>query len=89
MYDEKYVFSGKGVYDKGSPQVWLQSLHNYMAGRTEDMGRLLDWVGRQQAEIPQYLSGVHGLPLINCAEYREVSRQLWASSGRLWPAIPS
>jgi len=44
VYDEKYVPSGKGIYDKAWPQVWLQLLHNYMAGRTEDMDRVLDWV---------------------------------------------
>ena len=58
--------------------MWLQSVHNYMAGRTEDMDRVLDWVEKQQGVIPKDVSGVSGLPMINCAEYREVSRQLWA-----------
>ena len=56
LYDEKYVLSGKGIYDKVSPQVWLQSVHNYMAGRTEDMDRVLEWVEKQQGEIPKDLS---------------------------------
>ena len=76
MFDEKYVLSGKAVYDKALPQLWLQSVHNYMAGRTEDMDRVLDWVEKQQGEIPKDQSVVQGLSMINCAEYREVSRQL-------------
>ena len=57
LYDEKYVLSGNGVYDSKSPQVWLQSIHNYMAGRTEDMDRVLTWVEKQMSEIPRDPSG--------------------------------
>ena len=76
-------FREKDVYDKDSPQVWLQSFHHYMAGRTEDMDRVLDWVEKQQSEIPRDLPSMRGLPMINCAEYHEVSRQLWALLGPL------
>ena len=61
----------------------MQSVHNYMAGRTKDMNHVVGWVEKQQAEIPKDLSCVSGLPMINCAEYREVSRQLWAFLGPL------
>ena len=39
--------------------------------------------GKGVCEIPRDLSSVHGLPMINCAEYREVSGQLWAFLGPL------
>ena len=43
-----------------------------MTGRTEDMDRVLGCVEKQQSEILKDQSGIHGLPMINCAEYREV-----------------
>ena len=83
LYDEEYALSGKGIYDKASPHSWLQSVHNYMAGRTEDMDRVLDWAEKQQGETPKDLSSCHGLPFIDCAEYKEVSCQLRAFLGPL------
>ena len=87
LYDEKYVLSGKGLYDGKSPQVWLQSIHHYMAGRTEDMDRVLTWVEKQQSVIPRDPSGCTALPAIDL-DYREVSRQLWAFFGPLVSGNP-
>ena len=50
-YDGKYVLSGKGMYDKSSPQVWPQTIRNYFAGRAEAMDRVLEWVEKQRSEI--------------------------------------
>ena len=44
LYDEKYVLAGKGAYQPKSPQLWLQDVRDYLAGRCSDMDRVLDWV---------------------------------------------
>ena len=75
------------MYDGKFPQVWLQSIHNYMAGRKEDMDRALMWVEKQQSEIPRDPSGCAALPAIDL-DYREVSRQHWAFLGPLVSGNP-
>ena len=44
LYDEKYVLSGKGVYNPNSPQTWLQDLRDYLAGRSADLDQILGYV---------------------------------------------
>ena len=51
LYDERYVLSSKGTYDKYAPQVWLQTIRNYFVGRTEAVDRVLDWVGNTMAVV--------------------------------------
>ena len=43
LYDEKYVLSGKGIYNPKAPQSWLQDLRDYVAGRMADLDAILDW----------------------------------------------
>ena len=42
LHDEKYVLSGKGVYNPISSQTWLQDLRDYLAGRSADLDNILD-----------------------------------------------
>ena len=52
LYDEKYVLSGKGIYNPKAPQSWLQDLRDYHAGRSANLDAVLDWAERQSSEIP-------------------------------------
>ena len=72
--------SGKGRYDAKKPQEWLQSLRDYVAGRTAEMDPLLDWVEQQAEDIPFDLDRQPGsAPMVIVApNLREVSRQFWA-----------
>ena len=85
LYDEKYtMLPGLAVnkFDAKSPQSWLQSTRDYIAGRTSEMDPLLDWVEAQVEPItldmlanPPRASSV---PMLDAASLIEVSRQLWA-----------
>ena len=86
LYDEKFVLSGKGIFNAKAPQTWLQDIRDYLAGRSIDLDHVLDWVERQTVEIPMVPDQrVGDFPMfVHCpAEPREVSRQLWAFLGPL------
>ena len=51
LHDEKHVLSGKGLYDSKSPQLWLHSIEDYLAGRNAEMDPLLERVERRSDEI--------------------------------------
>ena len=51
LYDEKYILSGKELFDNKQPQLWLQSLRDYLAGRSAEMDSALDWVEAQKDEV--------------------------------------
>ena len=80
LYDEKYILSGKGMYDSKSPQTWLQNLRDYLAGRSADIDGVLDWAEGQSTEIPMVPDQRPGqFPMIDIpAPAKEISRQLWA-----------
>ena len=52
LYDEKFVLSGKGVFNAKAPQTWLQDMRDYLAGRSVDLDNVIDWAERQTIEIP-------------------------------------
>ena len=86
LYDEKFVLSGKGVFNAKAPQSWLQDIRDYLAGRSIDLDNVLDWAERQTIEIPMSPDQrVGDFPMfVHCpAEPRKVSRQLWAFLGPL------
>ena len=75
--------SGKAFYDAKNPQVWLQMIRDYVAGRTAEMDPLLDWVESRTEEIIDLdeISTESGgsAPMVDQAQtIREVARQLWA-----------
>ena len=49
----KWLLGGAGRYNKASPQVWIQGVGDYVAGRTSEMDRVLDWVESRSEEITQ------------------------------------
>jgi hypothetical protein len=51
LYDEKYLLNGKGLYDSKQPQLWLQTLRDYLAGRSAEMDKVLDWIEAQKEEV--------------------------------------
>ena len=54
LYDEKWITHpglDKNRYDSKSPQSWLQSTRDYVAGRTSETDPLLDWVEQQVEPI--------------------------------------
>ena len=82
----KYILSGKVEYDSRRPQEWLQSLRDYVAGRTAKLDPLLDWVELQSEEIPMDDIGLRqgSAPMVDAAkDLREVSRQFLALLGPL------
>ena len=90
LHDEKYVLAGKGAYQPKSPQLWLQDVRDYLAGRCSDMDRVLDWVESRRDEIEHSSLG-SGFPMLEHIGVHptEVSRQLWALLGPLVAADPS
>ena len=81
LYDEKYVLSGKGVFNAKAPQSWLQDLRNDLAGRSADLDAVLDWAEMQTTDIAAAPSqGAGDFPMFDqCpVEPKDVSRQLWA-----------
>ena len=54
LYDEKYIMPpalATHKYDHAKPLEWLQSARDYMAGRTEEIDGLLDWVEQRTEPI--------------------------------------
>ena len=80
---------GKGVYNTKSPQLWLQAIRDYMAGRHSDKDPLLDWGKKQVDQIEHRgtngatCGGVPNGLLVDLPGLQEVSRQLWALTGPL------
>ena len=85
LYDEKLILSGKGGYDPKSPQTWLQSTRDYLAGRTDEIDGVLDWAEAQTEPIASEPDrGNESFPMIHYAlSAKELSRQLWAFLGSL------
>ena len=86
LYDEKYVLSGKGMYNSKVPQSWLQDLRDYLAGRSADLDAILSWTEMQTSEIELAPSqGSGGFPLFDqiAVDPKEVARQLCAFWGPL------
>ena len=83
FYDEKYVMPpalAMHRYDYKKTLEWLQSLRDYMAGRTEEIDDLLNWVeARSEPIVLEVLTSADCVPMLKeCPSLREVSRQLWA-----------
>ena len=81
MYEEKKLTDDKIMYDKKKPLEWMQDLKDYLAGRTPEMDRVLDWAEKCTSDIDAnslataqlFMDQSPGGP---CAA--EISRQLWA-----------
>ena len=58
----------------------MQFVRDYVAGRTEDVDALLDWVEQQTEPITaEQLNGLGNVPMLNeCPSLKEISRQFWA-----------
>ena len=85
MYDEKYIMLlglTSNKFDSKSPQNWLQSTRDYVAGRTSELDPLLDWVEAQVEHITLDVLAnpprARNIPMVDAATLLEVSRQLWA-----------
>ena len=79
LYDEKFVLSGKGGYDPKSPQTWLQSTRDYLAGSTDEFDAVLDWAEAQTVPIASEPDrGGSSFPMINHAPS---AKEFRASSG--------
>ena len=86
LYDEKYITLpalAQHNYDPRKPLDWLQSLRDYVSGRSPEFNLLLDWVERQTEPITEsLLSGIGSggcLPMVDVApSLSTISRQFWA-----------
>ena len=75
------------MYDSKQPQLWLQTLRDYLAGRSVEMDKVLDWIEEQKEEVDPAAS-FSGFPMLDSmpagdSGAREISRQLWALLGSL------
>ena len=68
------------MYDSKAPQSWANDLRDYLAGRTQEVDRVLKWCEAQSEEIVQSRECEH---LMLDHAHDEVSRQLWALIGAL------
>ena len=62
MYDEKYITPpalALQKYDSKKPLQWLQSVRDYVSGRTSELDPLLDWVEAQTTPITEKV--LHGI----------------------------
>ena len=82
LYDEKLILGGCGKYDSKNPEVLLQDVHDYIAGRTQEIDQLLVWVEIQNEEITASRAASYG-GCLDSAPISEISRQLWAFLGTL------
>ena len=83
LYVEKFITApalDKNRYDQKKPLEWLQSIRDYVAGRSDEIDPLLDWVEAQTEPITtEMLTSNGNLPMINGAPtLKEASRQFWA-----------
>ena len=81
LYDGELILSGKGAYDAKSPQLWLQSKRDYVAGRSDDLDVVLEWAENQASEIPMVPDQRSGqFPILDQCPVgpKEISRQVWA-----------
>ena len=65
LYDEKLLLTDKLVYSSKSPQTWLQDVRDYLAGRTSEIDRLLDWTESQTEEITAESLRVRGAGIMD------------------------
>ena len=81
LYDEKFILHpslDKVKYNPKNPLEWMQDIRDYVAGRTEELDSILNWVARQSDEIDDD-NLPEDVPMVNKApSLKEVSRQLWA-----------
>ena len=65
-------------YDAKQPLEWMQTLRDYMAGRTEEIDSLLNWVElRTEPIVVEELTAGDSVPRVDRApSLNEVSRQL-------------
>ena len=82
LYDEKYHLNRTGMFNEKTPEVWLQDVHDYMAGRTQELDQLINWAEQQTEEITPAVARSYA-GCLDCASIEEVSRQLWAFIGPL------
>ena len=94
LYDEKYIMMpgvSTNKFDAKSPQSWLQSTRDYVAGRTSELDPLLDWVEAQTEPISlamlMHPNPERSIPMVDAAgSLGEVARQLWAMlNPYCWP----
>ena len=83
LYDEKVHISNKYTYDSKRPEVWLQDVRDYVAGRTRELDQLLLWIETQTDEIDHLNVEANYTGMCDCAPLEEVSRQLWSFLGPL------
>ena len=79
------MLSGDCKYSAVRPLTWLKDVRDYIAGRTESMDPLLDWIEAQANDIDVEHVLLHGnAPMIvDAPNLKEVARQMWAMLGPL------
>ena len=75
MYDEKILLADQYTYHVNSLQIWMKVFCDYMAGRTSDMAKVLDWVEGQVEEIGDTSIGGGDQPMIDFSSLDPVTRQ--------------
>ena len=75
--------TNKLTYDSKRPEVWLQDVRDYLAGRTREMDELLLWIEAQTDDIDALNVESKYPGMCDCAPLEEVSRQLWSFIGPL------
>ena len=76
----KFILNGKGGFDAKSPQTWLQSTRDDLAGRTDELDAVLDWAEGQTEQNPAELDRIPGrFPVLQCISS---ARSCLASCGR-------
>ena len=67
LYDEKFILPpvlATNKYDGRKPLEWLQDIRDYVAGRTEEMDHLLNWIEVQTEPIVVESLG-HSAPMVS------------------------
>ena len=60
----------------------MQDVHDYLAGRTQEIDDVIDWVEKQPDEINSAIARSYN-GCLGCAVIEEVSRQMWSFLGPL------
>ena len=83
LYDEKIHLNWEYAYDSKKPDIWLQDIRDYIAGRTRELDQLVVRIEKQTEEIDRQAAERDYPGCIDCAQLEEVSRQLWSFIGPL------
>ena len=83
LYDEKVHINNKLMYDPKKPATWLQDARDYVAGRTQEIDALIQWIELQDEEIDHEHARRTFPGCMDCAPMAEISRQMWSYLGPL------